>query len=127
MFLSVLKNLYTIADGCHSKDTAGHWDEKTMITIFFAGLKLIVLDIVPKGSKFGQLYFPDYIFLDLKRENVNFHRRIPQATFGHVWTFQWATINQKWHQKSRNIMLHDYHTYPIHQTSTAATFSFLEY
>jgi hypothetical protein len=50
-----------------------------MITIFFTGCKLIVLDILPKGIKFN--HFVDYIVPDLKRENVNFHRRIPQATF----------------------------------------------
>jgi hypothetical protein len=40
-----------------------------------------VLDILTKGCKFNQLYFLDYIFPDLKRENETFHRRIPQATF----------------------------------------------
>jgi histone-lysine N-methyltransferase SETMAR len=55
--------------------------KKTMITVFFTGRKLIVLDILPKGSRFNQLYFVDYIFPDLERENRNFHRRIPDATF----------------------------------------------
>jgi hypothetical protein len=53
----------------------------TMITIFFTGGKPVVLEILPKESKFNQLYFIDFIFLDLKKENVNFHGRIPQATF----------------------------------------------
>jgi hypothetical protein len=57
------------------------WTKATMITIFFTGRKLIVLDILPEGSKFNRLYFVDYIFLDLQRENVNFHPQIPQATF----------------------------------------------
>jgi hypothetical protein len=58
---------------------------QTMITLFLTGRKLFVLDILPKGSKFSQLYFAGHVFPDPKRENVNFHRRIPQATFwGHV-------------------------------------------
>jgi hypothetical protein len=40
-----------------------------------------VLDILPKGNEFNQLYLIDDIFPNLKRKNVNFHRRIPQATF----------------------------------------------
>jgi hypothetical protein len=55
--------------------------KQTMRMTFFAGRKLIVLDIIPKGSKLNQLYFADYTLPDLKRENMNFHCRIPQATF----------------------------------------------
>jgi hypothetical protein len=56
--------------------------KETMIAVYFTGRKLIILDIWPKGSKFNQLYFVDYIFPDLKRANLNFHCPIPQATFG---------------------------------------------
>jgi hypothetical protein len=52
-----------------------------MIKIFFTGRELIVLDILPRGSKFDRLYFVDYIFPDLKRENVNFHCQIPAGDF----------------------------------------------
>jgi hypothetical protein len=52
-----------------------------MITNFFTGSELIVLDMLPKGHKFKQRYFVGHTFPDLKRGNVNFHRRIPQATF----------------------------------------------
>jgi hypothetical protein len=52
-----------------------------MIIIFFSGRKPIVLEILRKESKFNQLHFADCIFLNLKKENVNFHGRIPQATF----------------------------------------------
>jgi hypothetical protein len=57
-----------------------------MITIFFTGRKLIALDILPTESKFSQLYFVDYVFPDLKKENVDFHHRMPQTTF-------WVQIN----------------------------------
>jgi hypothetical protein len=33
--------------------------EKTMITIFFTARQLILLDVLPKGSKFHQRYFID--------------------------------------------------------------------
>jgi hypothetical protein len=39
-----------------------------MITIFLIGRKLLVLDIFPKGSRFGRLYFLDSTFPDLKKE-----------------------------------------------------------
>jgi hypothetical protein len=66
-----------------------------MITIFFTGRKLTVRDISPKGSKFNQLYFVDYIFPDLKREGMNFHRHVPQET---VWVY---TDNLMWPNGSR--------------------------
>jgi hypothetical protein len=55
--------------------------KKTMITIFFTARQLVLLDVLPKGSKFNQQYFVDYVFPDLKTENLNFHRRMMLATF----------------------------------------------
>jgi hypothetical protein len=55
--------------------------KQTMITIFFPGRKLLVLDILPKSSKLSQLSFVDYMLPDLKRENMDFPRRIRQAPF----------------------------------------------
>jgi hypothetical protein len=37
----------------YSKDAANNWREKTMITIFFTACQLMLLDILPKGSKFN--------------------------------------------------------------------------
>jgi hypothetical protein len=54
-----------------------------MITILFSGCKVMVFNILPKGSKLNQLYFVNYIFPDLNQENVNFHvGPHKQATFG---------------------------------------------
>jgi hypothetical protein len=64
--------------------------KKTMITILFTGCKRIVLDILLKGSAFNQPYFANSILPDLKRENVNFHRRILQTTF-------WVHIDSSMH------------------------------
>jgi hypothetical protein len=49
--------------------------------VFFTGPKLIVLNFLPKGSKFNQPYLVNSIFPDSKRKSVSLHRRIPQATF----------------------------------------------
>jgi hypothetical protein len=38
--------------------------KKTMITIFFTARPLTLLDVLPKGSKFNQQYFIDYVFPD---------------------------------------------------------------
>jgi hypothetical protein len=51
------------------------------MTIFFTACQLILLDVLPKGSKFNQQHFADSMFPDLKTENRNFRRRMPLATF----------------------------------------------
>jgi hypothetical protein len=48
---------------------------ETMITVFFTAKKLIVLDVLPRGSTFNQLYFINYIFPDLETANLNFRRQ----------------------------------------------------
>jgi hypothetical protein len=53
-------------------------------TIFFTACQLILLEVLPKGSKFDQQYFVDYVFPDLKMENQNLRRRMPVATFGYT-------------------------------------------
>jgi hypothetical protein len=55
--------------------------KKTMIMLFFTARQLILLDVLPKGSKFNQQYFIDYLFPDLKTANQNFRRRMALATF----------------------------------------------
>jgi hypothetical protein len=55
--------------------------KQTMITIFFTACQLILLDVLPKGSKFNQQYFIDCVFPDLKTENLSFRGRTPLATF----------------------------------------------
>jgi hypothetical protein len=66
-----------------------------MIPLFFTRQQLLVIDILAKGSKFNQLYFVDYNFPDLKMESVNFHDRIPKATF-------WVHLdNSMWHNGSK--------------------------
>jgi hypothetical protein len=52
-----------------------------MITLFSTARKLIALEVPPKGRRFNQQYFIDCIFSDLKKANVNSHRRKTGRTF----------------------------------------------
>jgi hypothetical protein len=85
--------------------------KQIMITIVFTQPKLIVLDILPTGSKFNQLYFVDYIFPDLKRKKTqNFIVGSRMRHSGYIWIIQYVTMDQEWYQNSRSLMFHDYHT-----------------
>jgi hypothetical protein len=68
--------------------TVGNWQSKRSLAdarigheLFFTACQLILLDVLPKGSKFNQQYFIDYVIPDLKTENQNFRCRMPPATF----------------------------------------------
>jgi histone-lysine N-methyltransferase SETMAR len=52
-----------------------------MITVFFTAKKLIVFDVLPRGSTFNQLYVMDGIFPDLETANLNFRRQKTGLTF----------------------------------------------
>jgi hypothetical protein len=61
--------------------------QQTIITVFLAARRLIVLDVLPKCSKFNQLHLADY-FSILQSENPDFCRRVPQLTsWPHIDTF----------------------------------------
>jgi hypothetical protein len=55
---------------------------KTMVMVFFTARKLIVLDVLPRGSTLNWLYFINHIFPDLKTANLNFRR---QKTGSTIW------------------------------------------
>lgn len=55
--------------------------KKILMTLFLTGRRLIVLDVMPKGSKFNQLYFVEKILPDLTRAKSSFTRRMPGSTF----------------------------------------------
>jgi hypothetical protein len=46
--------------------------KETMITIFFTARELILLEVLPKGSKSNQQYFIDSVFPDLKKGKPEF-------------------------------------------------------
>jgi hypothetical protein len=49
--------------------------EKTMITIFFRTTRLLVLEALPKGTKFDQGYFIHAIFPGLHNETTRISRK----------------------------------------------------
>jgi hypothetical protein len=100
--------------------------KQTVRMIFFIGHKRIVLDILPNESKFKQVYFVDYIFPDLKKENVNCHRWVPQVTFWVHMDNRMYHNRSKVESNSRSIMFHDDSTHHIRQTSVPATFGSLK-
>jgi hypothetical protein len=81
VLLSIFNHACAGAIRSYSKEAANNWREQTMITIFFSAHQLILLDVLPKGSKFNQQDFIDYVLPDLKTENRSFRRRMPLATF----------------------------------------------
>jgi histone-lysine N-methyltransferase SETMAR len=54
---------------------------KTMITLFISGRKLIVLDVLPERTKSNRPNFVHNIFPDLKQENRRYKCRKPRSTF----------------------------------------------
>jgi hypothetical protein len=56
-----------------------------MVTILFPGRELVVLDVLPNGRKFNRRDFIDYIFLVLKRANLNYrHRKLRSLFWVHM-------------------------------------------
>jgi hypothetical protein len=49
--------------------------QKTMLTIFFTSRRLLVLEALPKGTKFNQDYFIDAIFPGLYHEKTRISRK----------------------------------------------------
>jgi hypothetical protein len=59
--------------------------KETMITIFFTARQLILLDVLPTGSKFNQPYFINSAFPDLKRKARTFVVECRLQLFGCTW------------------------------------------
>jgi hypothetical protein len=68
----ILENVCPFGNICHSEEAAGTWREKTMVTVFFTAKKLIMFDVLLRGSTFNQLYFINNISPDLKTANLKF-------------------------------------------------------
>jgi hypothetical protein len=67
-----------IAGRCHSNDAIGHRYEANYDKYFPHRTQS---NRARHLTKTKELYFVKYIFPDLEKGNVNFHRRIPQGTF----------------------------------------------
>jgi hypothetical protein len=89
------QNVCTIADRCHSNDVAGHRDEASYDNDFLHRMRTNLTQQLTKRKQIQPDIFCRLHFPDLKRENVNFHRRIPHATF-------WVHVdNSLCHNKSK--------------------------
>jgi histone-lysine N-methyltransferase SETMAR len=55
--------------------------KQTVITVFFTAKKPIVLDFLPRGIAFNQLFVINIIFPDLKKASLNFWRQERGSTF----------------------------------------------
>jgi histone-lysine N-methyltransferase SETMAR len=56
-------------------------ERKTMITVFFTAKKLILFDVLPRGSTFNQLYFINNVFPEFKTADLNFRCQKTGSTF----------------------------------------------
>jgi hypothetical protein len=70
-----------ITDRCHSKDVAGHQDETNDHNNCLHLKQTHHARHLMKREQIQPAIFCRSHFPDLKRDNVNFHHRIPQATF----------------------------------------------
>jgi hypothetical protein len=52
--------------------------KKNMIRVFFTARELIILDVLPTGSKFNQAYFINYFFSGFEKLKPEFS--LPDAT-----------------------------------------------
>jgi hypothetical protein len=55
--------------------------KKTMFTIFFTNRELLIAEYLPKGQKYGQVYFISDILPELEQEKMRYRRRKQGATF----------------------------------------------
>jgi hypothetical protein len=111
---------YTIASRGHSEEGTGNQCEVNTDYGVLHRRKLIVPDILPKGSKFNQLYF-SMSFSGFERANPNFRRQIGKLT-SWVHTDDSLYHNEsKCCRNSRRIIFYDCLTHPIRQTSALVT------
>jgi hypothetical protein len=55
--------------------------KKTMVTVFFTSTRLLVLNFLPKGTKFNQDYFIDTVLPNLYSEKRRIARRKDLSSF----------------------------------------------
>jgi hypothetical protein len=117
----------------HARESVvpGIWQDisapKTMITIFFTFRPLVVLEALPKWTKFNQDYIIQSIFPPLYREKTRISPRTGFPAFS-------VQMNNLMCQNDRTILrslpreaLNDPHTHFIRQTSVRATFGCLAF
>jgi hypothetical protein len=61
-------NVCDFSEGDSVEDEAEYFCQKIMVTIFFTSTRLLVLNFLPKGTKFNQDYFIDKVLPNLYSE-----------------------------------------------------------
>jgi hypothetical protein len=80
------ENVYRIARRSHSKDATSNEREQNCDHL----TQTHVLDVLSKEKISTQLYFIDYIFLDLNKANLIFHCRMLQTTHWMMTSLWWG-------------------------------------
>jgi hypothetical protein len=99
--------------------------KKTMVTIFFTSTRLLVLNILPKGTKVNQDYFIDTLLPNLYSEKRRIARRKGLSSFSVHKEIQCAITAQRSLKNLRRNTLRELLTHLIHQTSASVTFGYL--
>lgn len=114
--LFLLQKVCSFTIKCRSDDETRLVATKIMITPFFTETKLIILDILPKGRKYNQLYFVHKIFPDLKKPNMRYKRRKSGRTSWVPWTIRCAIMDQRSSRNSGSTVFLEYFAYLSRQT-----------
>jgi histone-lysine N-methyltransferase SETMAR len=74
-------NVCNFSEGDSAEDQAEYFCQKTTVTIFFISTRLLVLNFLPKGTKFNQDYFIDMVLPNLYSEKRRIARRKGPPSF----------------------------------------------
>jgi hypothetical protein len=96
--------------------------KKTIITIFFTSTQLLVLNCLPKGTKFNQDYFIDTVLPNLYSEKRRIARCKGLPSFS---VHMDNSMCQRLLKNLRRDILCELLSHLIHQTSARVTFGYL--
>jgi hypothetical protein len=80
--------------------------KKIMLTVFFSGERLLVMEALPKGRKFSQNYFRQSVLAALSNEKQRYCRKNRAADFLSTWTMPHLTRAQEMHRDLRGVRRH---------------------
>jgi hypothetical protein len=99
--------------------------KKTMVAIFFTSTRLLVLNFLPKGTKFNQDYFIDRVLPNLYSEKRRIARRKGLSSFLVYMDNSVCHNGAKITENLRKDTLRELLARLIHQTSARLTFGYL--
>jgi hypothetical protein len=101
--------------------------QTTMMTIFFTSTRLLVLEALPKGTKFNQNCFILATFPGLYNEKTRIHAKRASQLFQFAWTIRCARMVTRFLRNLPREALNQFHIHLILQISVRATFGCLAY